>query len=202
PSRRDRRRWWLRRGPRLVGRHFRELRARLPPRSRLRARGARCLSRPTGLLCRDVQPANAPSPRADLSGDRSAPVSAFPRRGAIVPRVRAPAVPRDRGACVALRLPAAPSLSDAASRCQGGGAARVEGGQALCTQLVPTAGSTPRRPMCATLDGGMTGNPMIGIYDFSYGPFALGDALTWTMNLNVGAAAAGCDAIDEYLVIN
>ena len=56
--------------------------------------------------------------------------------------------------------------------------------------------------MGATLDGGMTGNPMIGIYDFSYGPFALGDALTWTMNLNVGAAAAGCDAIDEYLVIN
>ena len=44
--------------------------------------------------------------------------------------------------------------------------------------------------------------PMIGIYDFSYGPYALGDALTWTMNLNVSAAAAGCDAIDQYLVIN
>ena len=44
--------------------------------------------------------------------------------------------------------------------------------------------------------------PMIGIYDFSYGPYALGDALTWTMNLNVGAAAAGCDAIDQYLVID
>ena len=43
---------------------------------------------------------------------------------------------------------------------------------------------------------------MIGIYDFSYGPYALGDALTWTMNLNVGAAAAGCDAIDQYLVID
>ena len=43
---------------------------------------------------------------------------------------------------------------------------------------------------------------MIGVYDFSYGPYALGDALTWTMNLNIGAAAAGCDAIDEYLVIN
>jgi len=48
----------------------------------------------------------------------------------------------------------------------------------------------------------MTGKPMIGVYDFSYGPYALGDALTWTMNLNVGAASAGCDAIDEYLVIN
>lgn len=46
------------------------------------------------------------------------------------------------------------------------------------------------------------GKPMIGIYDFSYGPYALGDALTWTMNLNVGAAAAGCDAIDQYLVID
>ena len=43
---------------------------------------------------------------------------------------------------------------------------------------------------------------MIGIYDFSYSPYALGDALTWTMNLNVGAADAGCDAIDQYLVIN
>ena len=46
------------------------------------------------------------------------------------------------------------------------------------------------------------GKPMIGIYDFSYGPYALGDALTWTMNLNIGAAAAGCDAIDQYLIIN
>lgn len=49
---------------------------------------------------------------------------------------------------------------------------------------------------------GDPGNPMIGIYDFSYGPYALGDALTWTMNLNVLAASAGCDAIDQYLVIN
>src|SRR5437763_471474 len=36
--------------------------------------------------------------------------------------------------------------------------------------------------------GSDAGKPMIGIYDFSYGPYALGDALTWTMNLNVGAA--------------
>jgi hypothetical protein len=43
---------------------------------------------------------------------------------------------------------------------------------------------------------------MIGIYDFSYSPYALGDALTWTMNLNVIASAKGCDAIDQYLVIN
>jgi len=43
--------------------------------------------------------------------------------------------------------------------------------------------------------------PMVGVYDFSYGPYALGDALTWTMNLNVMATAAGCDAIDQYLVI-
>jgi hypothetical protein len=46
------------------------------------------------------------------------------------------------------------------------------------------------------------GKPMIGIYDFSYGPYALGDALTWTMNLNVLAADEGCNAIDQYLVID
>jgi hypothetical protein len=50
--------------------------------------------------------------------------------------------------------------------------------------------------------GGDAGKPLIGIYDFSYSPYALGDALTWTMNLNVGAATAGCDAIDQYLVID
>jgi len=43
---------------------------------------------------------------------------------------------------------------------------------------------------------------MIGVYDFSYAPYALGDALTWTMNLNVGAAEAGVDAVDQYLVID
>lgn len=43
---------------------------------------------------------------------------------------------------------------------------------------------------------------MIGIYDFSYAPYALGDALTWTMNLNVRAAEAGLGAIDQYLVID
>jgi hypothetical protein len=43
---------------------------------------------------------------------------------------------------------------------------------------------------------------MIGIYDFSYAPYALGDALTWTMNLNVLAAEAGLEAIDQYLVID
>lgn len=52
------------------------------------------------------------------------------------------------------------------------------------------------------LTSGRTTKPMIGIYDFSYGPYALGDALTWTMNLNVIATARGCDAIDQYLVIN
>ena len=46
------------------------------------------------------------------------------------------------------------------------------------------------------------GKPLIGIYDLSYGPYALGDALTWTMNLNVLASGAGCGAIDQYLVID
>ncbi len=45
------------------------------------------------------------------------------------------------------------------------------------------------------------GKVMVGIYDFSYGPYALGDALTWQMNLGVLAAEHGCDAIDEYLVV-
>src|SRR6266404_4821337 len=60
--------------------------------------------------------------------------------------------------------------------------------------------------MSDTLDlggaGGDRGKPMIGIYDFSYVPYALGVSLTWPMNLNVVAAAAGCDAVDQYLVIN
>ena len=47
-----------------------------------------------------------------------------------------------------------------------------------------------------------TAKPMIGIYDFSYNPYALGDTLTWTMNLNIGAVEAGCDAVDQYLVID
>src|SRR3990172_2424973 len=42
---------------------------------------------------------------------------------------------------------------------------------------------------------------MFGVYDFSYAPYALGDALTWTMNLNVLAAEAGVAAVDQYLVI-
>lgn len=42
---------------------------------------------------------------------------------------------------------------------------------------------------------------MIGVYDFSYAPYALGDALTWTMNLNVQAVDAGLGAVDQYLVI-
>jgi hypothetical protein len=43
---------------------------------------------------------------------------------------------------------------------------------------------------------------MVGIYDFSYAPYALGDALTWTMNVNIGAADAGVETVDQYLVID
>jgi len=54
--------------------------------------------------------------------------------------------------------------------------------------------------MSDTLDRGRAsgdpGKPMIGIYDFSCGPHALGDALTWTMNLNDMVAEVGSDAID------
>jgi hypothetical protein len=41
---------------------------------------------------------------------------------------------------------------------------------------------------------------MVGIYDFSYAPYALGDALTWLVNLEIGAAEAGTEAIEAYLV--
>ncbi len=47
-----------------------------------------------------------------------------------------------------------------------------------------------------------SGRGVIGIYDYSYAPYALGDTLTWTMNLNVLAAEADADAVDEYLVID
>jgi hypothetical protein len=43
---------------------------------------------------------------------------------------------------------------------------------------------------------------MIGIYDFSYTPYALGDSMTWTMNVNIGAVEAGLDVIDQYLVFH
>ncbi len=46
------------------------------------------------------------------------------------------------------------------------------------------------------------GRRLLGIYDYSYAPYALGDTLTWTMNLNVLASEAGADAVDEYLVID
>lgn len=40
----------------------------------------------------------------------------------------------------------------------------------------------------------------IGIYDFSYAPYALGDAITWQMNLCVGARERGVENIVQYLV--
>lgn len=43
---------------------------------------------------------------------------------------------------------------------------------------------------------------MIGICDFSYGPYVLGAALTWKMNLNVLASATGCGAIDQHRITN
>ncbi len=46
------------------------------------------------------------------------------------------------------------------------------------------------------------GKPMIGILDFSYAPYALGDALTWQMNLAVGAHESGATAIDQYIMID
>jgi hypothetical protein len=50
--------------------------------------------------------------------------------------------------------------------------------------------------------GAPAARPMIGVYDYSYAPYALGDTLTWLMNLEVGAASGACDVIDAYLVID
>lgn len=40
----------------------------------------------------------------------------------------------------------------------------------------------------------------IGIYDFSYAPYALGDAITWQMNLSVKAIENNCAKIVQYIV--
>ena len=40
----------------------------------------------------------------------------------------------------------------------------------------------------------------VGIYDFSYAPYALGDAITWQMNLCVGAIESGVESIVQYIV--
>ena len=40
----------------------------------------------------------------------------------------------------------------------------------------------------------------IGIYDFSYAPYALGDAITWQMNLGVKAIESGNRNIVQYIV--
>ena len=40
----------------------------------------------------------------------------------------------------------------------------------------------------------------IGIYDFSYAPYALGDAITWQVNLSVKAIESGCEKIVQYIV--
>jgi hypothetical protein len=42
----------------------------------------------------------------------------------------------------------------------------------------------------------------LGNYDFSCGPYALGDALTGQMNLAVLTEEHGCAAIDQYLLID
>ncbi len=40
----------------------------------------------------------------------------------------------------------------------------------------------------------------IGIYDFSYAPYALGDAITWQVNLCVKAIENGCAKIAQYII--
>ena len=40
----------------------------------------------------------------------------------------------------------------------------------------------------------------VGIYDFSYAPYALGDAITWQMNLRVKAIDSGTESIVQYIV--
>lgn len=49
---------------------------------------------------------------------------------------------------------------------------------------------------------GSGGRFALGLYDFSYGPYALGDALTWSMNLACLAADRGCAGVDQILFID
>jgi hypothetical protein len=43
-------------------------------------------------------------------------------------------------------------------------------------------------------------NSFIGIYDFSYAPFALGDAITWQMNLLIGAIENCLENVVQFIV--
>lgn len=40
----------------------------------------------------------------------------------------------------------------------------------------------------------------VGIYDFSYAPFALGDVITWQMNLLIGAIENGLENVVQFIV--
>jgi hypothetical protein len=42
----------------------------------------------------------------------------------------------------------------------------------------------------------------LGVYDFRYSPYALGDALTWQMNVLVSALEAGAGAVDHLLMVD
>lgn len=46
----------------------------------------------------------------------------------------------------------------------------------------------------------MTGNGLLGIYDFRYAPYALGDTFTWITNLQIAAHRHGATHIDMVLV--
>lgn len=42
----------------------------------------------------------------------------------------------------------------------------------------------------------------VGIYDYAYAPYALGDSITWQMNVLVSALNAGAASIDHVLVVD
>jgi len=44
--------------------------------------------------------------------------------------------------------------------------------------------------------------PFLGVYDYSYAPYSLGDTVTWQMNVLVSAVEAGANAIDHVLVVD
>lgn len=48
----------------------------------------------------------------------------------------------------------------------------------------------------------MRSHVAVGVYDTAYAPYALGDALTFGMNLNVLAAEHDCDGVDLYVAID
>ena len=74
--------------------------------------------------------------------------------------------------------------------------------------LKPAHFFTGYEPMIATADmpDSLTqthgARPFLGIYDYRYAPYSLGDTITWQMNVLVIAIESGANAIDHILMVD